>query len=249
MMALDQFVLWVNAETPYKTAKEYLDAVKAAGPSKMKMGGTGSKQEDQIITVAIEKATGTKFIYIPFKGGGDVAVQVPASVSYDAVSGTSVLTNILDISDPVLGAGSVLFGFEQNDGLVGRCSSRWGSDCTAVEQLPIQRMGKILEVIALDNTFSGVGTDLLLMALGLTGGLAGLAAGTAAAAPLHGSAAAAPLHRPRDRRGARGDPHGRAVFCARSGGDSESGRVDPDTPRPVHDRDCDAQHATSSPRL
>mgnify|MGYP000951255856 FL=1 len=52
------------------------------------------------------------------------------------------------------------------------------------EQLPIQRMGKILEVIALDNTFSGVGTDLLLMALGLTGGLAGLAAGTAAAAPL-----------------------------------------------------------------
>jgi tripartite-type tricarboxylate transporter receptor subunit TctC len=76
MLALDQFVLWVNAETPYKTAKEYLDAVKAAGPSKMKMGGTGSKQEDQIITVAIEKATGTKFIYIPFKGGGDVAVQL-----------------------------------------------------------------------------------------------------------------------------------------------------------------------------
>lgn len=76
MMALDQFVLWVNAETPYKTAKEYIDAVKAAGPSKMKMGGTGSKQEDQIITVGLEKATGTKFIYVPFKGGGEVAVQL-----------------------------------------------------------------------------------------------------------------------------------------------------------------------------
>ena len=76
MMALDQFILWVNAETPYKTAKEYIDAAKAAGPSKFKMGGTGSKQEDQIITVAIEKLTGTKFIYIPFKGGGDVAVQL-----------------------------------------------------------------------------------------------------------------------------------------------------------------------------
>jgi len=76
MLALDQFVLWVNAETPYKTAKDYLDAVKAAG-GKMKMGGTGSKQEDQIITVAIEKAIpGTKFIYVPFKGGGDVAVQL-----------------------------------------------------------------------------------------------------------------------------------------------------------------------------
>jgi tripartite-type tricarboxylate transporter receptor subunit TctC len=76
MMALDQFVLWVNAENPAKNAKEYLDAVKKAGPSKMKMGGTGSKQEDQILTVGIEKATGTKFIYIPFKGGGDVAVQL-----------------------------------------------------------------------------------------------------------------------------------------------------------------------------
>ena len=76
MLALDQFVLWVNAEAPYKTAKDYLDAVKAGGPNKFKMGGTGSKQEDQIITVAIEKATGTKFTYIPFKGGGDVAVQL-----------------------------------------------------------------------------------------------------------------------------------------------------------------------------
>ena len=76
MMALDQFVLWVNAETPYKTANEYIAAVKAAGPNKMKMGGTGSKQEDQIITVGLEKATGTKFIYVPFKGGGEVAVQL-----------------------------------------------------------------------------------------------------------------------------------------------------------------------------
>jgi putative tricarboxylic transport membrane protein len=76
MMALDQFVLWVNSETPYKSAKEYITAVKAGGPNKFKMGGTGSKQEDQIITVNIEKQTGTKFTYIPFKGGGEVAVQL-----------------------------------------------------------------------------------------------------------------------------------------------------------------------------
>ena len=76
MLALDQFVLWVNAESPYKTPKEYLDAVKKAGPNKFKMGGTGSKQEDQIITVAIEKAAGVKFTYIPFKGGGSVATQL-----------------------------------------------------------------------------------------------------------------------------------------------------------------------------
>ena len=76
MMALDQFVFWVNAETPYKTAKEYIEAAKVAGSGKMKMGGTGSKQEDQIITVAIEKQSGAKFTYIPYKGGGEVAVQL-----------------------------------------------------------------------------------------------------------------------------------------------------------------------------
>jgi putative tricarboxylic transport membrane protein len=77
MMALDQFVLWVNAEAPYKTAGEFVKAAKEkSGAQRMKMGGTGSKQEDQIITAAIEKQSGTKFTYIPFKGGGDVAVQL-----------------------------------------------------------------------------------------------------------------------------------------------------------------------------
>ena len=76
MMALDNFVLWVNAKTPYKTPKEYIEAAKKAGPGKMKMGGTGSKQEDQILTVGIEQGTGTKFIYVPFRGGGEVAVQL-----------------------------------------------------------------------------------------------------------------------------------------------------------------------------
>jgi len=76
MMALDQFVLWVNAESPYKSAKDYIEAVKKAGPNKFKMGGTGSRQEDQIITVAIEKQMGVKFTYIPFKGGGEVATQL-----------------------------------------------------------------------------------------------------------------------------------------------------------------------------
>lgn len=76
MMALDEFILWVNAEKPYKTAKEYLDDIKSKPDNTFKMGGTGSKQEDQIITVALEKAAGKKLTYIPFKGGGAVAVQL-----------------------------------------------------------------------------------------------------------------------------------------------------------------------------
>src|SRR5215813_8297955 len=76
MMALDEFVLWVNADKPYKSVKDYIDAMKAAPPGQFKMGGTGSKQEDQIITVAIEKSADVKMTYIPFKGGGEVAVQL-----------------------------------------------------------------------------------------------------------------------------------------------------------------------------
>ena len=76
MLALDNFVLFVNAETPYKSPKDYIEAAKKAGPGKFKMAGTGAKQEDQIITVAIEKAGGVKFTYVPFKGGGAVATQL-----------------------------------------------------------------------------------------------------------------------------------------------------------------------------
>mgnify|MGYP001289174751 CR=1 FL=1 len=74
-LALDYFCLWVNAESPYKTAQEYLDAVKKE-PGKFNMGGTGSKQEDQIITVMFDQMFGTKFSYVPFKGGGEVAVEL-----------------------------------------------------------------------------------------------------------------------------------------------------------------------------
>ncbi|MGB7949052.1 MAG: tripartite tricarboxylate transporter substrate binding protein [Candidatus Binatia bacterium] len=74
-LALDRFILWVNAETPYKNAKEYLAAAKKK-PGAMKMGGTGSKQEDQIITVLMEQIQGVKFTYVPFKGGGTVCVNL-----------------------------------------------------------------------------------------------------------------------------------------------------------------------------
>ncbi len=76
MLALDEFVLWVNAETPYKTPQDYVNAVKAGNNAQFKMAGTGSKQEDQIITVALEKKLGKKMTYVPYKGGGDVAVQL-----------------------------------------------------------------------------------------------------------------------------------------------------------------------------
>jgi len=81
-MALDEFILWVNAETPYKTAKEYLATVKDKQCKERQsgqclMGGTGSAQEDQILTIQLEQAiAGTKFTYVPFKGGGEVCVNL-----------------------------------------------------------------------------------------------------------------------------------------------------------------------------
>ena len=76
MLALDNFILWVNSSAPYQTAKDYVDAIRAGSDGQFKMAGTGSKQEDQIITVAIDQVAGKKLTYVPFKGGGDVAKQL-----------------------------------------------------------------------------------------------------------------------------------------------------------------------------
>lgn len=46
-------------------------------------------------------------------------------VRYYSWSGTRALTNVLDISDPALGLSSLVYS-EDNDGLVGRCSSHLG---------------------------------------------------------------------------------------------------------------------------
>jgi putative tricarboxylic transport membrane protein len=87
-LALDYFILWVNAESPYKTANEYFAAVKKE-PGKFLMGGTGSAQEDQIITIMMEQAFGVKFTYVPFKGGGDVAVELVGKHTHSSVNNPS----------------------------------------------------------------------------------------------------------------------------------------------------------------
>ena len=76
MVALDEFLLWVHSDTPYKTPKEFLAAAKAAPPESMKIGGTGSKREDHLLAVALGKAAGTQFTYIPYKSGGEAATQL-----------------------------------------------------------------------------------------------------------------------------------------------------------------------------
>ena len=75
VIAMDQFALWANAQKPYKNVKEFIDAAKASA-SPFKMGGTGSKREDHVLTVFMEKRTGAKFSYLPYKSGGEAATQL-----------------------------------------------------------------------------------------------------------------------------------------------------------------------------
>jgi len=75
MVAQDAFILWTNADAGYKTPAQYIAAVKKQ-PDTFKMGGTSSKREDHMITMMIQKQTGAKFLYIPYKGGGEAATQL-----------------------------------------------------------------------------------------------------------------------------------------------------------------------------
>src|SRR5579859_3950686 len=74
VIALDEFVLWDNANGP-KSVKEFIEAAKKAS-SPFKMGGTGSKREDNVLTVFVEQKTGAKFSYLPYKSGGEAATQL-----------------------------------------------------------------------------------------------------------------------------------------------------------------------------
>jgi putative tricarboxylic transport membrane protein len=73
-MALDEFLIWVNDKSPYKDAKAFIEAAKK--PDGLKMGGSQSKDTDQTLASMISAATGAKFTYIPFKSGGEAAVQL-----------------------------------------------------------------------------------------------------------------------------------------------------------------------------
>jgi tripartite-type tricarboxylate transporter receptor subunit TctC len=73
MMALDPFVLWVPADSPIANAKDAAEAIHQQPALSLKLGGTGAKQEDQLISVLLETAANGRLSYVPLKGGGDVA--------------------------------------------------------------------------------------------------------------------------------------------------------------------------------
>jgi len=75
MLALDDFILWVPKDSPFQTANDFLGHVKT-NPNRISLGGLNVKQEDQIVTVAMERARSVKFVYVPYKSGGEIAQQL-----------------------------------------------------------------------------------------------------------------------------------------------------------------------------
>lgn len=74
-VAQDDFILWTYKDAPWADAKGLYDTVKADG-SKLRMGGSQSKDVDQTLTLLLNKTTGSKLVYIPFKSGSEAATQL-----------------------------------------------------------------------------------------------------------------------------------------------------------------------------
>jgi triacylglycerol lipase len=74
------------------------------------------------------------------------------NVRYYSVGGTSVLTNALDVSDAGLGLTALAFGGEANDGLVSRCSSRWGT--VLRDNYPWNHLDEVNQAFGLRGVFA-----------------------------------------------------------------------------------------------
>ena len=77
MLALDQFVLWVNAASPYKTAKEYVDAVKAGDDSSSRWAAPAPSRKTRSSRSLWRRMTAPRSSPMSrIKGGGEVATQL-----------------------------------------------------------------------------------------------------------------------------------------------------------------------------
>jgi tripartite-type tricarboxylate transporter receptor subunit TctC len=74
-MVQDEFMLWVKQDSPIQNAGDFVKAV-AAKNGDWNMGGALSKDTDEMLTHLIEKTANVKMTFVPFKSGGEAAVQL-----------------------------------------------------------------------------------------------------------------------------------------------------------------------------
>ncbi|HEU4351257.1 MAG TPA: tripartite tricarboxylate transporter substrate binding protein [Burkholderiales bacterium] len=75
IVAIDELMLSVRSESPYKTIEDFVKAAKAK-PGGLTMGGTATLTEDHIFTYLFEKAAGIQVKYVPFNSGGEVTTAL-----------------------------------------------------------------------------------------------------------------------------------------------------------------------------
>ena len=75
IVAIDELMLTVRSESPYKTIEEFVAAARAK-PGQLTVGGTGTQNEDHIFTHLFGKAAKIDVKYVPFNSGGEVTAAL-----------------------------------------------------------------------------------------------------------------------------------------------------------------------------
>jgi putative tricarboxylic transport membrane protein len=70
IVAIDELMLSVRADSKYQTIEEFVRAAKER-PGQLTVAGTGTNTEDNIFTYLLEKSAGIKLKYVPFNSGGE----------------------------------------------------------------------------------------------------------------------------------------------------------------------------------
>ena len=75
IVAIDELLLSVRTESPFKTIEDFVSAAKAK-PGGLTVGGTATLTEDHIFTYLFEKAANIQVKYVPFNSGGEVTTAL-----------------------------------------------------------------------------------------------------------------------------------------------------------------------------
>jgi putative tricarboxylic transport membrane protein len=69
-LVLEPAVVAVKADSPYKSMKDFVEAAKK-NPGQLKQSGGSVTGRDNLVRLVIEKATGAKWVFVSFPGGGE----------------------------------------------------------------------------------------------------------------------------------------------------------------------------------
>jgi len=75
IVAIDELMLSVRSESPYKTIEDFVSAARAK-PGQLTVGGTGVHNEDHIFAHLFEESAKIKLKYVPFNSGGEVTAAL-----------------------------------------------------------------------------------------------------------------------------------------------------------------------------